>query len=338
MKFLSDNTAPATPEIMTALAQANTVATGSYGDDDWSKRLDSAFSDWFGTPVRAWAVATGTAANALSLACLSPPWGAVFCSEEAHVLRDECGACELQSAGARLVPVATEAGRIDAAQLARTVADHPRAVHSVQPAAITLTQATECGTLYTPDQIAAIGDIARAQRLHLQMDGARFANALASLQCHPADITWRAGVDVLSFGATKNGAMGAEAVVFFNPELAAQFELRRKRAAHLFSKMRYLSAQLIACLEGDWFMANAVRANQLAQRIGVAAGSALRWPVQANMAFLKLDAGRQQQLRELGFEFYPWGTEAESSIRLVVSWNQPQSDVDSLCKALSAWS
>ena len=338
MKFLSDNTAPATPEIMTALAQANTAATGSYGDDDWTKRLDSAFSDWFGTPVRAWAVATGTAANALSLACLSPPWGAVFCSEEAHVLRDECGACELQSAGARLVPVATDAGRIDSAQLARIVADHPRAVHSVQPAAITLTQATECGTLYTPDQIAAIGDIARAQRLPLHMDGARFANAVASLHCHPADITWRAGVDVLSFGATKNGAMGAEAVVFFNSELAAQFELRRKRAAHLFSKMRYLSAQLIACLEGDWFMANAERANQLAQRIGVAAGPALRWPVQANMAFLRLDTGRQQLLRNLGFEFYPWGTEAESSIRLVVSWNQPQSDVDALCEALSAWS
>ncbi len=338
MKFLSDNTAPATPEIMAALAQANTAATGSYGDDDWSKSLDIAFSDWFGTPVRAWAVATGTAANALSLACLSPPWGAVFCSEEAHVLRDECGACELQSAGARLVPVATEAGRIDAAQLARIVADHPRAVHSVQPAAITLTQATECGTVYAPDQVAALGDIARAQRLHLHMDGARFANAVASLHCHPADITWRAGVDVLSFGATKNGAMGAEAVVFFNAQLAAQFELRRKRAAHLFSKMRYLSAQLITCLQGSWFMDNAARANQLAQRIGVAAGSSLRWPVQANMAFLRLDAGHQQQLRDLGFEFYPWGTEAESSIRLVVSWNQPESDVETLCKALSAWS
>ena len=338
MKFLSDNTAPATPEIMASLAQANTAATGSYGDDDWSNRLDIAFSDWFGAPVRAWAVATGTAANALSLACLSPPWGAVFCSEEAHVLRDECGACELQSAGARLVPVPTEAGRIDAAQLARLVADHPRAVHSVQPAAITLTQATECGTVYSPDQVAALGDIARAQRLYLHMDGARFANAVASLHCHPADITWRAGVDVLSFGATKNGAMGAEAVVFFNADLAAQFELRRKRAAHLFSKMRYLSAQLVTCLEGDWFMDNAARANQLAQRIGVAAGSALRWPVQANMAFLRLDAGRQQQLRDLGFEFYPWGTETESSIRLVVSWNQPESDVETLCKALSAWS
>ena len=336
MKFLSDNTAPATPQIMAALQAANAAPTGSYGDDDWSRQLDSAFSQWFGAPVRAWAVATGTAANALSLACLTPPWGAVFCSEEAHVLRDECGACELQSAGARLVPVATEAGRINPDLLARTLAEHPRAVHSVQPAAITLTQATECGTVYSPDQVATIGQIAAAAGVGLHMDGARFANALASLQCHPGDLTWRAGVDVLSFGATKNGAMAAEAVVFFNAELAAEFELRRKRAAHLFSKMRYLSAQLLACLEGDWFMANAQRANRLAQRIGAAAGPALRWPVQANMAFLHLSAVHQQVLRERGFEFYPWGAPNESSIRLVVSWNQPESDVDALCKALAA--
>lgn len=336
MKFLSDNTAPATPQIMAALQAANAAPTGSYGDDDWSRRLDDSFSQWFGTPVRAWAVSTGTAANALSLACLSPPWGAVFCSEEAHVLRDECGACELQSAGARLVPVSTDAGRIDAAALSRTLADHPRFVHSVQPAAVTLTQATECGTVYTPDQVAALGEIARTHQVSLHMDGARFANALATLSCHPGEVTWRAGVDVLSFGATKNGAMAAEAVVFFNAELAAQFELRRKRAAHLFSKMRYLSAQLLACLEGDWFMGNAQRANHLAQRIGVAAGPALRWPVQANMAFLRLSAAQQQSLRDLGFEFHPWGTAAESSIRLVVSWNQPESDVDALCKALAA--
>lgn len=336
MNFQSDNTAPAAPQILAALQVANAEPTGSYGDDPWSLRLDEAFSQWFGTPVRAWAVATGTAANALSLACLSPPWGAVFCSQEAHVLRDECGACELQSGGARLVPVATQDGRIDPAALAGMLADHPRFVHSVQPAAVTLTQATECGTVYTPVQVAQIAALAREHGLPVHMDGARLANALATLDCEPADLTWRAGVDVLSFGATKNGALAAEAVVFFDPALARDFELRRKRAAHLFSKMRYLSAQLLACLEGDWFMANARRANALAQRIAAAAGPRLRWPVQANMAFLRLDTTAQQRLRDLGFRFHPWGPPAESTVRLVVSWNQPETQVQALCEALSA--
>lgn len=336
MNFQSDNTAPAAPQILAALQAANAEPTGSYGDDPWSARLDEAFGQWFGAPVRAWAVATGTAANALSLACATPPWGAVFCSQEAHVLRDECGACELQSGGARLVPVATQDGRIDAAALAGVLADHPRSVHSVQPAALTLTQATECGTVYTPAQVAQLCAIAKAHQLPVHMDGARLANALATLGCAPADLTWRAGVDVLSFGATKNGALAAEAVVFFNAELARDFELRRKRSAHLFSKMRYLSAQLLACLEGEWFMANARRANTLAQRIAEAAGSRLRWPVQANMAFLRLDDSAQQRLREQGFRFHPWGPPAEATIRVVVSWNQPESQVQALCEALAA--
>lgn len=336
MNFQSDNTAPAAPQILAALQAANAEPTGSYGDDPWSARLDEAFGQWFGAPVRAWAVATGTAANALSLACATPPWGAVFCSQEAHVLRDECGACELQSGGARLVPVATQDGRIDATALAGVLADHPRSVHSVQPAALTLTQATECGTVYTPAQVAQLCAIAKAHQLPVHMDGARLANALATLGCAPADLTWRAGVDVLSFGATKNGALAAEAVVFFNAELARDFELRRKRSAHLFSKMRYLSAQLLACLEGEWFMANARRANTLAQRIAEAAGSRLRWPVQANMAFLRLDDSAQQRLREQGFRFHPWGPPAEATIRVVVSWNQPESQVQALCEALAA--
>ena len=336
MNFQSDNTAPAAPQILAALQAANAQPTGSYGDDPWSARLDEAFGQWFDAPVRAWAVATGTAANALSLACLTPPWGAVFCSQEAHVLRDECGACELQSGGARLVPVATVDGRIDAMALEALLAGHPRSVHSVQPAALTLTQATECGTVYAPAQVAQLCAIAKAHQLPVHMDGARLANALATLDCAPADLTWRAGVDVLSFGATKNGAMAAEAVVFFNLDLAREFELRRKRAAHLFSKMRYLSAQLLACLEGDWFMANARRANTLAQRIADAAGPRLRWPVQANMAFLRADAALQQRLRELGFLFHPWGSPAEATIRVVVSWNQPEAQVQPLCEALSA--
>lgn len=336
MNFQSDNTAPAAPQILAALQAANAQPTGSYGDDPWSARLDEAFGQWFDAPVRAWAVATGTAANALSLACLTPPWGAVFCSQEAHVLRDECGACELQSGGARLVPVATVDGRIDAMALEALLAGHPRSVHSVQPAALTLTQATECGTVYAPAQVAQLCAIAKAHQLPVHMDGARLANALATLDCAPADLTWRAGVDVLSFGATKNGAMAAEAVVFFNLDLAREFELRRKRAAHLFSKMRYLSAQLLACLEGDWFMANARRANTLAQRIADAAGPRLRWPVQANMAFLRADAALQQRLRELGFLFHPWGSPAEATIRVVVSWNQPEAQVQALCEALSA--
>ena len=337
MKFLSDNTAPAAPEVMAALLAANEGPARSYGADDWSARLDAAFGRYFGCEVRAFPVATGTAANALSLATLSPPYGAMFAADVAHVLNDECGAVELQTAGARLIPLPSQDGRLEASTLAHDLAGRVDSVHSLRPSAVTLTLVTECGTVYTPAQLAALTEVAHAHALPVHLDGARFANGLAWLGVPPADVTWRAGVDVLSFGATKNGALAAEAVVFFNLDLVRDFERRRKRAAQLFSKMRYLSAQLLACIEGPFFQANAARANALAARIGKAAPARLAYPLESNLAFLRLAPDEAASLRARGFEFHPWGRPDAHTYRFVVSWDQPESEVDALCSALRAW-
>lgn len=337
MYFYSDNTAPAAPEVLAAIAAANQGPARSYGDDEWSRRLDAAFSRYFDREVRVFAVATGTAANALALAACTPPWGEIFAGDDAHVLHDECGAVELQTGGARLTRLPARDGRLEAATLQQWLADHPVSLHTPQPAAVSITQATECGTVYSPAQVAAIGQVCRQHGLALHMDGARFANAVAKLGVHPAKVTWKAGVDVLSFGATKNGALGAEAVVFFNPQRVGDFPLRRKRAAHLFSKMRYLSAQLLACVEQDFFARNAARANALAARIGAAAGSRLLFPVEANAVFMRFSPGQKQALRQRGFGFYDWGAPRDEAARFVVSWDQDESHVDALCEALAAW-
>jgi threonine aldolase len=335
MRFYSDNTATACPEVMAALAEVNHGHEKAYGDDAWTQRLDQALGAFFGTEVRAFAVATGTAANALSLATLTPPYGAVFTHEEAHIVRDECGAPEFFSGGARLALVAGDHGKLSAESLEAALGANPVSVHSVQPAALSLTQATEFGTVYRPGEIAALTAVARRHGLKVHMDGARFANAVAFLGCHPADITWRAGVDVLSFGATKNGAVAAEAVVFFERGLVRDFELRRKRAGHLISKSRYVAAQLLAYVESGVWRRNAARANALAQRVGAAAGQRLLYPVEANEVFIDFGAERKQHLREAGFEFYDWGPSSSGAARLVVSWDQAEEDVAAACAALS---
>ena len=335
MRFLSDNTASVSPEILAALAAVNHGRVHSYGDDEWTARLDRAFSDYFGTEVRAFVVTTGTAANALALAVLSPPYGAIFAHEEAHLETDECGAPGFFTGGAQLALLPGEHGRIAPATFAAALAAHPTHLHSVQAAVLSLSQATELGTAYRPDAIAELAATAHGRGLKVHMDGARFANVVAFLGCHPGDISWRAGVDVLSFGATKNGAMGAEAVVFFRPELVRDFERNRKRSAHLHSKSRYVAAQLLAYLEADLWRRNAQRANGFAQRIARAAGVALLHPVEANEVFVRLGAERRQRLRAGGFEFYDWGPASCGEARLVVSWDQPEEDVHALCEALT---
>jgi len=333
-RFLSDNTATVCPEILAALTAANEGLAVAYGDDPWTQRLDAVLGDFFGTEVRAFAVATGTAANSLSLATLSPPYGAIFAHEEAHVVRDECGAPEFFSGGARLILVRGEHGRISSEALTEALASYPPSVHTVQPVALSLTQATEFGTAYRPADIAALSAIAHRKGLKVHMDGARFANAVGFLGCHPSEVTWRAGVDVLSFGATKNGALAAEAVIFFNRELVKDFELRRKRAGHLLSKSRYVAAQLLAYVETGVWERNAARANAFAQRIARAAGSHLLHPCEANEVFVKLGAPGKQQLRSAGFEFYDWGAESAGEARFVASWDQAEADVVALCEAL----
>jgi threonine aldolase len=335
VRFYSDNTAPACPEIFAALAEANHGSAKAYGDDDLTLQLHEAFSAYFGKEVRAFAMATGTAANSLSLATLAPPYGAIFAHEDAHIYVHECGATEFFSGGARIVTVPSAAGKITADALAATLERHPASSHSVQPAAVSLSQATEVGTSYTPAEIAAVTELARRRNLKVHMDGARFANSVEFLGCSPADVTWKAGVDVLSFGATKNGAMGAEAVVFFNLDLVKDFELRRKRAGHLLSKSRFVSTQLLTYLRNDLWRRNAARSNALAQKIGAAAGKALLYPVESNQVFLNLGAAGKKRLRDAGFEFHDWGSESTGFARFVVSWDQPESDVAALCAALS---
>jgi threonine aldolase len=334
MRFFSDNTASACPQILAALAAANHGLARAYGDDEWTARLDAVFGSFFGTPVRAFAVITGTAANSLSLATLSPPYGAIFAHTEAHIACDECGAPGFFSGGAQLALLPGEHGRLQPEAVASALAAHPRHLHSVQPAALSLTQATELGTVYRVPELTSLCAAAHRHGLKVHMDGARFANAVAFLDCHPGEISWRAGVDVLSFGATKNGALSAEAVVFFDPALVRDFELRRKRAGHLLSKSRYVAAQLLAYLETDLWQRNAQRTNTLAQRIGRAAGAKLLHPVEANEVFVQLGTAGKDALRSSGFEFYDWGAESCGEARFVVSWDQPEADVAALCAAL----
>jgi threonine aldolase len=336
VRFFSDNTATVCPEILAAIEAANHGLAPPYGEDGWSARLDAVFGDFFGTAVRAFAVTTGTAANALALATLSPPYGAIFAHREAHIAVDECGAPGFFSGGAQLALLAGAHGRLALDTVAAALADHPRYVHSVQPAALSLTQATELGTVYRTAELAALCELAHRQGVRVHVDGARFANAVAFLGCHPGELSWRAGVDVLSFGATKNGALAAEAVVFFDPALVRDFELRRKRAGALLSKSRYVAAQLLAYLESGVWQRNAERSNRLAQRIGAAAGAALLHPVEANEVFVKLGSARRARLRAAGFEFYDWGPEAAGEARFVVSWDQPEEHVRALCAALTA--
>jgi len=335
LRFYSDNTATACPEVLAALTEVNQGRVKAYGDDEWTQRLDQELGKYFGTEVRAFAVMTGTAANSLSLATISPPYGAIYAHEEAHIVNDECGAPEFFTNGARLVIVGGPNGKLTAQTLGEALDAHPVSVHSNQPAAVSITQATEVGTAYRPEEVAAITELAHRRNLKVHMDGARFANAVEFLGCTPGDVTWRAGIDVLSFGATKNGALAAEAVVFFNKDAVKDFELRRKRAGHLISKSRFVSAQLLAYVRNDVSRKNAARANGFARKIGAAAGSALMFPVEANELFLKLGDAGKQRLRDAGFGFYDWGSEKSGQARFVVSWDQPEEDVTALCAALS---
>ncbi|MEC4590875.1 low specificity L-threonine aldolase [Nitrospirillum amazonense] len=335
MNFMSDNVVGAAPEILAALAAANEGPQPSYGGDPLTARVTRDLAELFECDVTVFPVATGTAANALALSVLTPPYGAVYCHDEAHVQVDECGAPELMSGGAKLVPLAGPHGKLDAMAL-KAALDRGGAgvVHHVQPAALTLTQATESGTVYTPDEVMALTEVARTHKLRVHMDGARFANAVASLACAPADITWRAGVDVLSFGATKNGALAAEAVIFFDRALADSFAYRRKRAGHLFSKMRFLSAQLDAYLtDGLWLRlathANAM-ATRLAQGLDALPGVSLRSPVQANEVFAVMPEPMIAGLEAAGFHFYRWDG---ACIRLVTAWNTDPAHVDAFVAA-----
>ncbi|MFQ5985626.1 MAG: threonine aldolase family protein [Alphaproteobacteria bacterium] len=338
MNLASDNTSGIAPEIMAALARANEGAAMPYGEDEITARLDKAFTGLFETQVKAFPVATGTAANALALALVTPPYGVIYCHEASHVAVDECGAPEFYAGGAKLVPLAGEHGKLKPADVDDVVARGGAGiVHQAQPAAVSLTEATECGTVYTAEEVAALTEVARRHGLSVHMDGARFANAVAALGCAPADVTWRAGVDLLSFGATKNGAMAAEAVVVFDRALAETLDYRRKRAGHLLSKMRYVSAQLEASIGGGLWLKYAAHANRLAARLaeGLAAlsGASLCHPVEANEVFVTLPEPVIEGLIAEGHVFYRWEDPGSTTVRLVPSFNTREDDIEAFLAA-----
>jgi threonine aldolase len=343
MNFSSDNASGVAPAILEAIVAASAGTAAAYGADAFTLRAQGALSEIFERPVEAFLVSTGTAANALALGALTAPWSGVFCHEEAHIHDDECGAPEMFTGGAKLVGIAGEGGKIASGALRETLARFPRGlVKSVQPGALSLSQATEAGTLYSLDEIAALSAIAHSAGVAVHLDGARFANALVALDCTPAQMSWRAGVDALSFGATKNGAMGCEAVVFFNPEQAANFAFQRKRAGHTLSKGRFLGAQMTAYLKDGLWLALARRANEAAQRLasGLAQIPAVRlaWPTQANEIFPIAPASLVQPLRTAGASFYEWSSRAvsptleprenEAFLRLVCSFETSDAEVD----------
>jgi threonine aldolase len=333
MRFFSDNAAAACPEVLAAIAAANRLDT-AYDGDAWSKRLNGAFSDLFGTEVEALWVATGTAANSLALAALCPPYGSILCHRDAHIQTDECGAPEFYTLGAKLLLGEGEGARLTPDIVTDLLATVRNDVHQVQPHALSITNATEYGCVYTPDETAALGELARARGLRFHLDGARFANAVVSLGCSPAELSWRAGVDALSFGFTKNGGLGAECLIFFDRDLAAATQYRRKRAGHLLSKGRYLAAQILAMLDGDVWLRNARAANDGATRLAEAAGAErLLLPVQANEAFIRVTPDEAAALRGQGFDFYDWGP---GEARLVTSWDSDPADIDALAAAIRA--
>ena len=332
MYFGSDNAAAACPEVIEAVLAANTGVVGTYDGDALTQRLDGVFGDFFGHACRVFVVGSGTAANCLGLAAMVPPWGAIVCSREAHIQVDEAGAPAFFSGGAALILAEGAAAKLTVDAVRAAVAGMRGDVHQVQPCVLSMTQATEYGCVYTPDEVAALGEEAKRRGWRLHMDGARFANALVHLGCAPADITWRAGGDMMSFGFIKNGGMSAEAIVVFDPALAETLPHRKKRAGQMPSKGRYAAAQLLAMIETGAWERNARAANAGAARLAAAAGDRLLYPVEANEVFLRASPEDSAALRAQGFQFYDW---APGEIRLVTAWDTPEAHVQALAAALS---
>ncbi len=349
MQFASDNAGPVHPQIIASLTRANAGYAPSYGADAETTRAVAMIRELFEAPsAEVWFVPTGTAANALALATLAHPFDTVFCADVAHIHEDECNAPEFYTGGAKLTLVPTEHGRIAPDTLGRVIAgEETRGVHGPQRGPVSITQVTERGTTYDLDKLRAISEVTHDFGLKLHMDGARFANALDHLGCSPAEMSWKAGVDILSFGATKNGAMGAEAVVVFDPEVARTLELRRKRAGQLLSKHRYLAAQMTGYLEDGLWCDLAARANGAAARLakGLAALDAVTFvhPTEANMVFAAWPARVHEALFAKGAGYHLWGDtldgaapDAPLAARLVCDWSMDEAGVDAFLETLRA--
>lgn len=346
MQFGSDNQAGASQQVLETLGIANRGFTHGYGEDQWCAEAGKALAEMFGCELEVFFVATGTAANSLALSCLVQPWETILCHHHAHILLDESTAPEFFSGGARLLPISHRAGKLEAKHLERFFkTESPEIPHTPCARALSITQANEAGLLYTPEQTATLCALAHEHGLHVHMDGARFANAVVALDCAPADISWRAGVDVLTLGASKCGALAAEAVIFFNRDLAADFIHRRKRSGHLISKGRFFGAQFAGWLKDDHWLALAGHANRQAQRLTemLASFSLLKqvWPCQANELFLIMPRQMAESLQTAGAEFYQWPvsalpsgihlTESDVFVRLVTSFASSEEHLTEFC-------
>jgi len=334
--YRSDNTGRAAPEILEALVRANHDTALGYGADKWTADLQKCFSDLFETAVRVFPVATGTAANALALASLGPSWGIVYCSEVAHINTSEANAAGFFGGGVKLAAIGGTHGKIDADLLAEALASiAPAQLHKGQPSAVSLTQATDFGAVYSIGEIRKIAEVAKQRGLRLHLDGARFANAVARLECTPADATWRSGIDIMSFGATKNGGALCDAIVVFSPELAEGLAVQLRRAGQVWSKMRFASAQLLAYVEDGLWLKMARASNGIAARIASGLrdipAARLLAPIEANEIFLELPDGTMDALERDGFQFY---RRSATLARFVCRFDTTEAEADALIAAL----
>ncbi|MBT4245011.1 MAG: low specificity L-threonine aldolase [Gammaproteobacteria bacterium] len=335
--FASDNVTSACPEVMDAVIAANSGIAGSYGDDEWSLALKNKLSEIFETEVEVFLAVTGTASNALALSALAPVFGKIYCHELSHINTDECGAPELFTGGAKLIPMRSSNGRIDATDLVETIRGSGN-VHVTQPSVVSVTMSCETGTVYQLDEIKAISKIAHDNKMSVHMDGARFANALVSLDVSPAEMTWKSGVDVLTLGGTKNGCLAAEAVVFFKPQMVGNFPFLHKRSGQLLSKMRFISSQLEAYLTGDVWLRNARHANAMAKILSEGLDSfaniKLAYPTQSNEVFVHLPRDVIDYLNSSGYEINEEELDGKA-VRFVTAWNSELKDINDLLDTLA---
>jgi len=337
IKFASDNVAGACPEVLDAIVKANDGIAAPYGNDEWSTNLQNKFSEIFEKDVIVFPTASGTASNALALSALTPVFGNIYCHRLSHINTDECGAPEFYTGGAKLVTLKGVNGKITSEELSDNIGG-VGIVHHTQPSVVSITQLSETGEVYQLDEISTIAETARKHNLKMHMDGARFANALVSLGVTPAEMTWKSGIDVLSFGATKNGCIAAEGIIFFKPELVGNLPFLLKRSGHLLSKMRFVSAQLDAYISNEVWLRNAKHANKMGKKLSEGLLSnpniELTYPTQANEVFAKFPRSIIEHLNSEGYKMNEDELDGKA-VRLVAAWNTENSDVDKLLKTIS---
>ena len=338
----SDNNSGISPEVMQAIIDQNEGDSEAYGRDQVTAKSEDTLKTLFDNDsLKAFNLISGTAANSLIIATLSPTFGAIFCHQDSHVYGDECGANEFQSGGAKLIPLKGLDGKITPSELEDAIDWFVIGeAHHSQPSMLSIANTTEAGTVYTPDEIHKLSQVLKKHNLKLHMDGARFANAVAKIGCSPAELTWKAGVDALSFGTTKNGTLGAEAAIFFNETEDGSFIYRRMRSGHLVSKMRFISTQIIAYIEDDLWLKNATHANKMADRLyqGVknADGIKFSFPVESNVMFAEIDAEIRNKLWQAGFRFYTRNVAELNSSRLVTAFNTSLAEIDRFIEVVSS--